>query len=168
MMNTAPGECEFDDTCEQNYAYAKMTRREQRSLIFHLLYAVDAFDYEESLLAIVDLFNRGFELDIPHESEVVTITQAIIDERNDLDERIKPFLHNWRFERIGLCTKLILRMALWEFKQPGAVANIIINEAIELSKCFAEKDAYKFINGILDEAAKVMQVPLEGPADDKA
>jgi transcription termination factor NusB len=59
-------------------------------------------------------------------------------------------------------------MDLLEFKQPVAVANIIINEAIELSKCFAEKDAYKFINGILDEAAKVMQVPLEGPADDKA
>jgi N utilization substance protein B len=31
---------------------------------------------------------------------------------------------------------------------------IIINEAVELAKCFAEKDAYKFVNGILDEALK--------------
>ena len=40
---------------------------------------------------------------------------------------------------------------------------IIINEAIELAKCFSEKDAYKFINGILDEAVrksgKVIMVP---------
>jgi transcription termination factor NusB len=28
---------------------------------------------------------------------------------------------------------------------------IIINEAIELAKAFAEKDAYKFVNGLLDK-----------------
>jgi len=35
--------------------------------------------------------------------------------------------------------------------------NIIINEAIELAKCFSEDYAYKFINGILDEAVKVIR-----------
>ncbi|HSW74168.1 MAG TPA: transcription antitermination factor NusB [Candidatus Limnocylindria bacterium] len=132
----------------------QVTRREFRSLVFHLLYAVDATDYQDSLSAIVDTFNRGFDLTIAPDGEVARVAQAIIDQREQLDESFKPFLLNWRFERLGLCTKLILRLAFWEIEQQETPVTIVINEAIELAKCFAEKDAYKFINGILDEAAK--------------
>jgi len=45
-------------------------------------------------------------------------------------------------------------MALWELIQSKAIASIIINEAVELAKIFAEKDAFKFINGILDQYCK--------------
>ena len=119
---------------QSSHAYETLTRRELRSLVFHMLYAADAYEYQESLLSLVELFNRGFELNIPHDSEVVMMAQAIIDERDALDEQLKPFLLNWRFERIGLCTKLILRLALWELNQRHTVPNIILNEAIELEQ----------------------------------
>jgi N utilization substance protein B len=45
---------------------------------------------------------------------------------------------------------------LWELKKGDPAASIVINEAIELAKCFAEKDAYKFINGVLDESVKAL------------
>ena len=80
----------------------------------------------------------------------------MIENRQMLDDAIKPLLHNWRFDRIGVCTKLILRLALWELHNTQTSANIVLNEAIELAKCFAERDAYKFVNGILDEAVKKM------------
>ena len=147
---------ESKDSLDTSIAYNDLSRRQVRSLILHLLYAIDAFDYDRSLESIVDNFNRGFELSIPFDSEVFKITQLIIDTRNDLDNAIKPLLHNWRFDRIGVCTKLILRLALWELHNTSTVANIVMNEAIELSKCFAERDSYKFINGILDEAVKKM------------
>lgn len=145
-------------------SYDDLSRREVRSLVFHLLYAMDSFEYDSSLNAIVDNFNRGFELSIPVNSEVFKIAQEIINHRNNLDQEIKPLLHNWRFDRVGVCTKLILRFALWELNHTKTPANIVLNEAIELSKCFAEKDAYKFINGILDEAVKKMGRESEIPA----
>lgn len=135
-------------------AYDDLSRRDVRSLIFHLLYAMEAYDYDVSLQTIVDNFNRGFGLSIPFDSEVVKTTQAIIDKRDELDDLFKPFLINWRFERLGVSTKLILRFAIWELKYTDTPASIIINEAIELAKCFAEKDAYKFINGILDNVVQ--------------
>lgn len=138
----------------KNFDYNDLSRREVRSLIFHLLYAAEGFDYQDSLESIVNNFNYGFELNIPLKSELVHTAQAIIDERELLDEKIKPLLHNWRFDRIGVITKLILRFALWELDNTQTVSNVIINEAIELAKCFAEKDAYKFINGLLDEHVK--------------
>lgn len=144
------------DVIEQPLSYNDLSRREVRSLIFHLLYAIDCFDYDTSLHAITENFNHGFALAIPFESEVFTIASKVVNQRNELDAAIKPLLHNWRFDRLGLSTKLILRLALWELNNTKTSANIVMNEAIELAKCFAEKDAYKFVNGILDEAVKKM------------
>ena len=108
--------------------YNDLSRREVRSLIFHLLYAMEGFDYQVSLESIVDNFNIGFDLDIPADSEVFSVAYAVIQDREKLDEDIKPLLHNWRFERVGVCTKLILRFAIWELLHTDTVANIIIND----------------------------------------
>jgi N utilization substance protein B len=43
---------------------------------------------------------------------------------------------------------------MWELFHTDMPTSIVINEAVELAKCFSEKDAYKFVNGILDEAVK--------------
>jgi N utilization substance protein B len=153
---------QVDHLHQEPIVYDDLTRRDVRSLIFHLLYAAEAFDYQTSLDAIVDNFNRGFNLAIGQESEVVTVAGAVIDEREALDEMIKPLLSNWRFERLGVCTKLILRFALWELRADKTAPSIVINEAIELAKCFAEQDAYKFVNGVLDEALKAMGKTAEG------
>ena len=59
-------------------AYNDLSRRDVRALIFYLLYAAESFDYQESVTALVDNFNRGFDLDIPLESEVVSVAQKII------------------------------------------------------------------------------------------
>lgn len=147
-------EHDYDTESDATVSYDKLSRREIRSVIFHLLYAMETFEYEETLKEIVENFNRGFSLEIPQDSEACLITQAIIDSREALDEIIKPLLINWRFDRIGLCTKLILRLAVWELQNTSEPHTIIINEAIELAKCFTETDAYKFINGILDESVK--------------
>ncbi len=146
---------------DQPFAYADLSRRDIRGLIFHLLYAMESFDYQTSLSAIVDDFNRGFNLDIPLDSESVAIAQHVIDARETLDKEMLPFLANWRLERIGVCTKLVLRLAIWELEQQQTPATIVINEAIELVKCFAEKDAYRFVNGVLDEYAKAHNYPVE-------
>ena len=139
-------------------AYDDLKSRDTRALIFHLLYAIDCLDYTVSLNSVVDNFNRGFDLAIQPDSKVFTIAHSIINNRDALDKMILPLLVNWRFERIGVCTKLILRFALWELTELKTAHSIVINEAIELAKCFAEHDAYKFVNGVLDEAVKKMGI----------
>jgi transcription antitermination protein NusB len=131
-----------------------LSQRDQRTVIFHLLYALDSFDYEVSFSLVVDSFCRGFLCEIDPQGPLYKKAEAIAEQRNELDEHIKPLLHNWRFDRIGVCTRLILRIALWEFLQNNLDTSVIINEAVELAKCFAESDAHKFVNGLLDEWAK--------------
>jgi len=135
-------------------SYDDLSRRDVRSLIFHFLYAADAFNYEESVESIIDSFNRGFELNVPLNGELATTVKSIVDNRQDLEKIYEPYLANWRSERISVCTKLILLFAVWEFKNTETDSRIVINEAIELAKCFAEEDAYRFVNGILDSVSK--------------
>ncbi len=125
--------------------------RDQRTVIFHLLYALDSFEYEASFESVVDNFCRGFLCEIDPHGPLYKKAQAIVEQRNELDEHIKPLLHNWRFDRIGVCTRLILRIAMWEFLNTELPPSVIMNEAVELAKCFAESDAHKFVNGLLDE-----------------
>lgn len=142
------------DSEQSPIVYDDLSRRDVRSLIFHFLYASDAFNYEESIEAIIDNFNRGFNLQVPLDGELATTVKSIIDNRIELEKTYEPYLANWRSERVSVCTKLILLFAIWELKNTQTDARIIINEAIELAKCFAEEDAYRFINGILDSISK--------------
>lgn len=135
-------------------SYETLSKREVRSLIIHILYAVEAVEYQDSIMSIVDNFNRGFGMSIPANSTVVKTVEAIVDQKESLDQSYIPFLDNWKPERLSIMVKLILRYAVWEIDQKELDPKIIINEAIELAKQFAEKDAYKFINGILDKYIK--------------
>lgn len=134
----------------------KISRRDLRALAFHLFYAVDRFDYSITVDDVVKDFADGFDLQIPIDSLAIVMAKGAIEMRQEIDDQIKPLLKNWKIERLGCCTLLILRLALWELRQGDAIPSVVINEAIELAKCYAEKDAYKFINGILDEACKQM------------
>ena len=135
----------------QNEAKKEISRRHVRALIFHVLYMSEAWNYESSVEAIIDNLNRGFDTDITFEGDIAIISSGVISARDELDAAMKPLLAHWRIERLGMCTRLILRLAIWEYLHTDTVPEIIINEAIQLAKCFAEKDAYGFINGVLDE-----------------
>jgi transcription antitermination protein NusB len=127
---------------------------DQRSLVFHLLYALEAFEYQVTLESIADNFNRGYNIVILESSAVFKEAQAIASEREQLDSLMVPLLANWRFDRLGMSTRIILRIGAWEILRTHTDPIVIINECIELAKCFAEKDAYKFINGVLDQLTK--------------
>jgi len=128
-----------------------LSLRDQRTVVFHLLYAVDVFDYEVSFESVVENFCRGFLCEINPKGDLYQKALKVVEQRDLIDEHIKPLLHNWRFDRIGTCTRLILRIALFELMNTDLDISVVMNEAIELAKCFAEADAHKFINGVLDE-----------------
>ncbi len=129
------------------------TRTQMRSLIFHLLYIIEGYEYDQPLSTAIENLNRGYDQKVPADGHIAHVTQEIIDKREYLDASIQSVLENWRLSRLGICTRLILRIGVWELLFTDTPSNIVINEAIELAKDFAEKDAYKFINGVLDQVA---------------
>ncbi len=73
----------------------------------------------------------------------------------ELDNRIIGCLENWKFERVSVIDRNILRIALAELIYfPEVPGNVIINEAIEIAHRFSSNKAGKFVNGILDRLAR--------------
>jgi N utilization substance protein B len=74
--------------------------------------------------------------------------QAMVAE---IDEAITVTLTNWRFERIAAVDRNILRIAGYELmREPETPAAVVIDEAVEMAKRFAEAESPPFINGVLD------------------
>ncbi len=142
-----------EDT-DQEFEFKINSRRDERYFAFYLLYALDRSDYASSIDDVVKTFENGFDLQLAKRSFAIDLVKGVVAHRQELDEKLKPHLKNWELERLGCCTRLILWLALWEMQQPDVINSIVINEAVELAKTFAEKDAYRFVNGILDEIAK--------------
>lgn len=133
------------------------SKRSERSLIINVLYAADALDYEEPLSELIENFNHGFNLTIDPVGKVVQIVRALIEERESLDRLIAPYLEHWRYDRVTIMIRLILRYAAWELVHKTVDPRIIINEAIELAKEYSEPESYRLVNGVLDALVKKLQ-----------
>lgn len=76
----------------------------------------------------------------------------------ELDEIIAKYAANWRLERISAIDRAILRLALHEMRATDTPAKIVINEAVDLAKKFSSEEAGGFVNGILDNYRKSLNV----------
>ena len=132
----------------------ELSQREQRALLLNIFYTLDMQDYQSSIESIIAGYRQIFRIIIEPTDKIIEQLRSIIVSKDQIDQEIIPLLDNWKFERISALTRLILRMSMWELMHAKNAHTIVINEAIELAKGYAETDAYKFINGILDEWVK--------------
>lgn len=120
------------------------SRHELRESVFKILFQVENtdLDYRELL---------EFEVDDVSGSEYVTRTlDDIFEKKEQIDEIISNNLKGWKLERLSKMDRQILRISTYEILFTDIPYKVSINEAVELSKKYSEKDeSYKFINGVL-------------------
>jgi N utilization substance protein B len=84
-----------------------------------------------------------------------TLTDAVLREKDAIDERLAAVVENFAPERIDPVDRAILRLATWEILHAQNVpAPVAIDEAIELAKRFGTTDSGRFVNGVLDKISK--------------
>lgn len=78
------------------------------------------------------------------------VVSGVTENKKYLDQQIDAHLTDWSIKRIDLTNLLILRLAAYELYFDEAISpNIVINEAVELTKSFNNEKASKFVNGVL-------------------
>lgn len=95
---------------------------------------------------VVDAFIPPYPIDEYFRRVLQTITTEVEVIIPKVDEHLKE----WTFFRLGFIEQAILLVAASEIKLGEVDRPIIINEAVELAKQYAEDDSYKLINGCLD------------------
>lgn len=109
-------------------------------------------NYYETLESEIAFEKRKNEDFIPLKINKKTINKQILDiysKIDEIDEKISKNLKNWTIERINKVDLAILRLITYEIIFEDLPLKVAINEAVELSKEYSDKNAYIFINGIL-------------------
>ena len=129
----------------------KLTRREIREAVFLLLFQNELTGTSPEELA--DTCSEAYEMVVT--KEMITTANAVIERYSELDGIIGEYSETREVSRISAVNKTILRLAIYEMTYSDRIpAPAAVNEAVELSKKYAEKPDSAFINGILGNYIK--------------
>ncbi len=87
----------------------------------------------------------------------VQTLEGVVNSLEAVDDIIISNLKNWSLKRLNYVDRAIIRLAVYEMKFTDTANQIVINEAIELSKEFTETDDFNskaFNNRLLDNILK--------------
>jgi len=74
--------------------------------------------------------------------------------RPEFDRQITAAAEHWRFERVGVVERNILRLALAELDEGATPVRVVVDEAVKLAHWFAGPKAPAFVNGVLDRVGR--------------
>ena len=139
-----------------------MKRTTAREIAMHLSYAsvMNPVPAEEQLALLLEpehFASLGEEDEAyaeypdPRQEEYIRRVAAGVAEHGpELDEYIRKYAKNWKFERISRVCAAILRVAMFEILYlPEVPYKAAANEAVNLTKLYEDSSAASFVNGIL-------------------
>ena len=108
--------------------------------------------YQSQLLkkSLYETVEDNFETAADIEDYGKNLIKSVANEKERFIEYINAVLEDWTFDRLGYLEQSILLLACAEFDCKGISAQVIMDEAINLTKSYCEENTYKLINGVLD------------------
>jgi N utilization substance protein B len=119
------------------------------------LASVPAPSVGEAVLSVSDA-----DVDTPLQQDFIReIAEGVVREAGALDGVIQEVSPKWRMERMGLIDRAILRFGVYELKhRPDTGLEVVINEAVILARKYGGDDSPRFVNGLLQEVAKKLNL----------
>lgn len=127
---------------------AQEKRIEARKRVFEMLFERE-FRTDETPEEIFDIAMEnapGDEIDY-----IRKVFFGVCEKQEELDNLIAKYAKGWKTNRMSRVSRSIIRLCIYEMRYvPDVPSSVAINEAVELSKAYAEDKARPFINGILN------------------
>ena len=108
--------------------------------------------YQSQLLkkSLYETVEDNFETVSDIEDYGKNLIKSVANEKERFIEYINAVLEDWTFDRLGYLEQSILLLACAEFDCKEISAQVIMDEAINLTKSYCDDNTYKLINGVLD------------------
>lgn len=124
-------------------------RRKAREYAMQALYMYQTVGTSLQELVCLQWIDKEISDDI--RDFAITLIEGTIHNLDFIDDLIKRYSKNWKFERINPVDKSILRISIYALLFLDSIPNAVtIDEAIELGKIYGTESSGQFINGILD------------------
>lgn len=133
------------------------SRRKGRELALQALYQMEINgDVSERAL---HGFWESFESSLQGKELALRLIHGVLDSKQQLDDLIGAACEHWRLERLSRVDVNIIRIAVYELTTPPALpVEIAINEAIEIARRFGTEQSAAFVNGVLDQVARRLEL----------
>jgi N utilization substance protein B len=124
-------------------------RRKAREYALQGLYMYEMVNKPMEELISLDWLDRDIPQDV--RNFAVTLLRGSLENIDRIDSLIKKYSKNWKFERINVIDKSILRLSVYAMLFLADIPLVVtIDEGIELGKMYGGENSGQFINGILD------------------
>ncbi len=132
-----------------------MNRSAAREETFKLLYSLEV-QKEEKIDDQIELYIENSNIQNKETIQYIKSTIYGIEENIEkINSKISENLKSdWKIERISKIDLVLLKLAIYEILLTDTPYKVAINEAIELSKKYGEKNSFNFINGVLASVVK--------------
>ena len=123
--------------------YRKKLIREKAVIAIYqkLLVDINEDEVREYLNSDKDDYDYCFML-------ITSIANEIEKYKSEVAKYLKS---GWTIDRLSKMELAILLVGCYELLETKQSKEVIINEAVELSKKYCDEDAYKFVNGLLNK-----------------
>ena len=86
---------------------------------------------------------------------------ATLRARDECDALLARHARHWDLTRLALVDRNILRLGAWELRESDTPARVVISEALRLAQEFSTAESPRFVNGVLDAAARELRRDVE-------
>jgi len=127
-----------------------MSRKKSREYVFRLVF--EKFFHEPEI--DLEFTDEDFVFDDEDKEFANSLIGGINEHYDELISIVKDNTVGYELERIYKVDLAILVLAIFEIKYQDTPKNVVINEAVELSKKYSTDKSYSFINGVLAKVIK--------------
>ena len=82
------------------------------------------------------------------------LAEGVAHRARELDARLTAAATGWPADRLGAVERNVLRVALVELDRGEPPTEVVIDEAVRLTKRYASDEAARLVNGILGRIAR--------------
>lgn len=137
-------------------------RRKTREKIIQFLFQSD-FNPEPIKQALVDFWSQN-KLSKKEIIFAEGMINGVLEKKEFLDSKLSSYSKNWNSDRLGSVDRVVLRLALYEMLFCDDIPPIVaINEAVHFAKDLSSFQSGRFVNGILDNIRKELNLPSQLP-----
>lgn len=93
----------------------------------------------------------------PDQLELIEDLVGALEQRHgEVDGALQAALEDrWVVARLAATDRAVLRVAVAELlSRPGSPARVVLDEAIEIARTYGSEESGRFVNGVLDRAAR--------------
>lgn len=139
-------------------------RSRARGWCLQIMYAWEARD-DASIDAVRSEFFRERRVAQASRAYIETLLGAVEHNLAGIDDEVQRSLTNWRFDRLAVIDRNILRLGAAEllFLDDMIPPRVAIQEAIHLAEKYGTEDSPRFVNGVLDALMRRSRNGAPGP-----